>query len=61
MSKMEKHTAISAVDDLMNTYCKGCPVKKELRSEKGKLYAHKFCISECSIGLKIKEIGRLLS
>ncbi|WP_404403416.1 zinc-finger domain-containing protein [Jeotgalibacillus malaysiensis] len=61
MSKMEKQTAISAVDDLMSTYCKGCPIKKQLRAEKGKLHAHKFCISECSIGLKIKEIGRLLT
>ncbi|TFE03032.1 zinc-finger domain-containing protein [Jeotgalibacillus salarius] len=58
---MEKMTAISELDELMNTYCTECPVKKELRSEKGKLYAHKFCISECSIGLKLKEIGRRLS
>ncbi|AJD91247.1 hypothetical protein JMA_19300 [Jeotgalibacillus malaysiensis] len=61
MNKMEKHTAISAVDELMNTYCRDCPVKKQLRAEKGKLHAHKFCISDCSIGIKIKEIGRQLS
>ncbi|MFB1080876.1 zinc-finger domain-containing protein [Jeotgalibacillus sp. JSM ZJ347] len=58
---MEKQMAISAVDELMNTYCNACPIKKQLRSEKGKISAHKFCISECSVGLKIQAIGRLLS
>ncbi|KIL48876.1 hypothetical protein KP77_20870 [Jeotgalibacillus alimentarius] len=58
---MEKQVALSAVDELMNTYCKSCPVKKQLRAEKGKLYAHKFCITECSIGMKIKELGKQLS
>ncbi|MGG3449955.1 MULTISPECIES: zinc-finger domain-containing protein [Bacillaceae] len=49
------------VEDLLNTYCKDCLVKAALRKEKGKTAAHKFCITECSVGEKLKQYGMKLS
>ncbi len=49
------------VEELMNTYCKDCLVKAALRKEKGKIAAHKFCITECTVGEKLKQYGEKLS
>ncbi|TFE03260.1 zinc-finger domain-containing protein [Jeotgalibacillus sp. R-1-5s-1] len=58
---MEKQLIINEVDELLQTYCQDCPVKKQLRYERGKSKAHKFCISECSVGKRLQECGRQLS
>ncbi|WP_251517074.1 MULTISPECIES: zinc-finger domain-containing protein [Staphylococcus] len=52
--------AINAIDHLMNTYCNQCLLKNHLRKTEGKTHAHHFCISECSIGKQIKQLGNEL-
>ncbi|NCU17254.1 zinc-finger domain-containing protein [Pallidibacillus pasinlerensis] len=42
-------------------YCDGCFVARHFRKEKGKRYAHNFCINECTVGLEIQKIGQRLS
>ncbi|WP_213017713.1 zinc-finger domain-containing protein [Mammaliicoccus vitulinus] len=44
----------------METYCKGCLLKTHYRESKGKHQAHQYCISECSIGIRIKQLGNKL-
>nr|WP_097678023.1 zinc-finger domain-containing protein [Bacillus mediterraneensis] len=43
---------------LMGYYCTDCLLKKYHRKEKGKRFAHRFCISSCTVGEKIKECGK---
>jgi NAD kinase len=52
--------AIDAIDQLMNTYCKTCLLKRHIKNTKGKTQAHHFCINECSVGKQIKQIGNEL-
>ncbi|MGV3243940.1 zinc-finger domain-containing protein [Staphylococcus sp. 11261D007BR] len=55
-----KKEAIATIDQLMNQYCKQCLIKNHLRKTKSKTQAHHFCISECSIGKQIQQIGNEL-
>ncbi|MBR8645832.1 zinc-finger domain-containing protein [[Brevibacterium] frigoritolerans] len=36
-------------------------LRKHFRKEKGRTYAHQFCISECTVGEKLKQLGSELS
>ncbi|OXS80223.1 zinc-finger domain-containing protein [Domibacillus enclensis] len=58
---MNRTEVFLEVEELLNTYCKDCLVKSTLRKEKGKMAAHKFCITECTIGEKLKQYGDKLS
>ncbi|AVP37052.1 zinc-finger domain-containing protein [Staphylococcus felis] len=55
-----KRQAIQSIDKLMNQYCNQCLIKTHLRKEKSKTKAHHFCISECSIGKQIQQLGNEL-
>lgn len=48
------------IDRLLSVYCEECPIKYDLRSRQGKTAAHQFCISGCSVGKQLKEIGQKL-
>ena len=51
--------AIDKIDELMNTYCDKCLLKHI--SERPKVrHNTPFCISECSIGKQIKQLGNEL-
>ncbi|SCT05322.1 zinc-finger domain-containing protein [Staphylococcus caeli] len=52
--------AIATIDHLMNTYCNQCLLKQHIKKTEGKTQAHHFCISECSIGKEIKQLGNEL-
>lgn len=52
---------ISDVELLMKKYCEGCFLHRELKKENGRRFAHRFCITQCTIGEKFKEIGKKLS
>ncbi|TRZ39126.1 zinc-finger domain-containing protein [Niallia circulans] len=45
----------------MNDYCKGCFLYEHNKTDKGKRHAHRFCISECTVGLEIKKYGDMLA
>ncbi|MCM3588746.1 zinc-finger domain-containing protein [Mesobacillus maritimus] len=44
----------------MNTYCNECFLKKQLKKDYGKRYAHQFCINNCTVGEQIKVCGEKL-
>ncbi|WP_335869643.1 zinc-finger domain-containing protein [Bacillus sp. 2205SS5-2] len=58
---MKRKTAIIEADNLMDTYCEGCWLKREFRKEKGKTEAHRFCIGQCTIGAQLQELGKKIS
>ncbi|PLT28397.1 zinc-finger domain-containing protein [Peribacillus deserti] len=58
---MDRKQIFSEVDEILESYCAGCFLKSHHRKEKGKAFAHKFCISQCTVGEKLKEAGRKLS
>ena len=55
-----KKRAISQIDQLMNQYCEHCMIKTHIRKSQNKTQAHHFCISECSVGKQIQQLGNEL-
>lgn len=51
---------LEKINQLERRYCKDCLIKKIKRDEESRTQAHKFCITECSIGLKIRSHGNQL-
>lgn len=51
---------LAVVDHLLTAYCNGCFLKTHHRNENGKNFAHKFCITECTVGEEIKKYGKSL-
>ena len=58
---MERKKLIQEADELMKDYCKDCFLYNHNKLEYGKRKAHRFCISECTVGGKLKEYGERLS
>ena len=56
----EERMALLQIDELIETYCKECLLKTHLRETKGKTKAHQYCITKCSVGMKIKQLGNTL-
>jgi hypothetical protein len=58
---MNRKQLFSEVEELLANYCKGCFLHQHFKNEKGRRYAHRFCITKCTIGERIKQIGNKLS
>lgn len=56
-----KTIIISEIDEMIDTYCEGCFLKKQLVKEQGKTAAHKFCITGCTIGDQLRFLGNELN
>lgn len=54
---MDKLTVMQEIDDVLDTYCEGCFIKRQQSKEFGKTGAHQFCISICTIGDQLKFLG----
>jgi len=48
------------IDELHDMYCADCLVIKQLRKERGKPGAHRFCIEACTIGERLQFLGEEL-
>ncbi|HWL23996.1 MAG TPA: zinc-finger domain-containing protein [Ureibacillus sp.] len=57
---MNKNTVIKDIDEITDTYCNDCPIKRELRGSRGKSGAHRFCIEQCSVGAQLRFLGNEL-
>lgn len=55
-----KQETLYKINQLEEKYCHGCLLKKLNRDRGNQTSAHKFCISECSVGLKIRSHGNQL-
>ncbi|WP_033828666.1 zinc-finger domain-containing protein [Bacillus andreraoultii] len=60
-SEQDRIELYDEIDELLTTYCDGCFVFNHFKKEQGRRYAHRFCINQCTVGVKIKEIGKKLS
>ncbi|WP_318508633.1 zinc-finger domain-containing protein [Bacillus sp. T3] len=49
------------VEQLMKHYCNGCFLYQHIKNEQGRRAAHRFCITQCSVGEKLKSYGNKLS
>ncbi|MEH7113440.1 zinc-finger domain-containing protein [Neobacillus niacini] len=49
------------VESLLCQYCNGCFVHKQFKQEGGRRFAHRFCISQCTVGEKLQEYGKKLT
>lgn len=45
----------------MTQYCEGCFLYRFLKKSEGKRAAHRFCISQCTVGEKLQGYGKRLS
>lgn len=57
---MNRKEIFCRMGELMDTYCTDCFLYKYHRSEKGRNYAHRFCITQCTVGSQIKSYGKRL-
>lgn len=48
------------IDELIDTFCIDCLIKKELRQLRGKSGAHRFCIEQCTVGEQLQFLGNEL-
>lgn len=55
-----KQETLYKINQLEEKYCHGCLLKKINRDRGNRTSAHKFCISQCSVGLKIRSHGNQL-
>ncbi|QGQ46608.1 zinc-finger domain-containing protein [Metabacillus sediminilitoris] len=58
---MSKKQTFQEINEILDTFCVDCLLKKHFRQEHGKRYAHSFCINQCTVGQKIKEMGEKLT
>ncbi|MGG7618010.1 zinc-finger domain-containing protein [Bacillus coreaensis] len=58
---LSRQQILREVEELMGRYCKECFLHKHHKDEKGRRYAHRFCITSCTVGEKIKEVGKRLT
>ncbi|SFC46565.1 Protein of unknown function [Bacillus sp. OV322] len=57
---MDRKKVFDDVDEILVSYCKDCFVYKQFRKDKGRGYAHKFCISQCTVGEQLQKAGSRL-
>lgn len=57
---MERKDIYNEVEEILNQYCNGCFLYKQNRKDKGRSYAHKFCITSCTVGEQIRRCGEKL-
>lgn len=58
---MDKIIVMNEIDEILDIYCDGCFLKRQLSKEKGKTTAHKFCITNCSVGGQLKLLGEQMN
>ncbi|GIN60828.1 hypothetical protein J27TS8_08210 [Robertmurraya siralis] len=57
---MKRKDVLIEVEELLSSYCKDCFLHKYHKKEIGRTYAHRFCITQCTVGEKIKTVGKQL-
>jgi hypothetical protein len=61
LNDVGRREVIENVESLLDQYCMGCFLNKSFKQEGGKRFAHRFCITQCTVGEKLKEFGKKLS
>ncbi|MEH7305046.1 zinc-finger domain-containing protein [Neobacillus drentensis] len=61
MKDLNRRELLGHVESLMTQYCEGCFLHQHLKKEGGRRAAHRFCISQCTIGEQLQKYGEKLS
>lgn len=61
MGYLKRKVLFDDIEQLMHEFCHECFLYKHHREENGRCYAHRFCITKCTVGEKIKMIGSKLT
>ncbi|MEH7335907.1 zinc-finger domain-containing protein [Neobacillus drentensis] len=61
MKDQARKELLSQVENMINHYCAGCFLHQYLKKEGGRRAAHRFCISQCTVGEKLQEYGKKLT
>jgi len=54
----DRKELLGYLDQLLDTYCDGCFLFQHIKKEKGRNYAHSFCIKQCTVGQQLQKIGK---
>jgi hypothetical protein len=57
---MDRKKIYAEVEEILN-FCEDCFLQKHFRKEKGRTFAHQFCLSQCTVGEKLKQLGKELT
>ncbi|USK58562.1 zinc-finger domain-containing protein [Peribacillus asahii] len=57
---MNRKKIYEEVEEMLS-FCEGCFVQKHFRKENGRTFAHQFCLSQCTVGEKLKKLGQELT
>ncbi|MCM3766634.1 zinc-finger domain-containing protein [Neobacillus niacini] len=57
---MARKELFTQVERLMNQYCEGCFLHRQIKKDQGRRTAHRFCITQCTIGEEIQHYGKKL-
>ncbi|WP_342432048.1 zinc-finger domain-containing protein [Neobacillus sp. FSL H8-0543] len=60
MKNFNRKELFTNVETLMSQYCNGCLLHQHFKEEGGRRFAHRFCISQCTVGEKLQEYGKKL-
>ncbi|MDQ1145334.1 hypothetical protein QE429_002161 [Bacillus sp. SORGH_AS 510] len=60
MEQVCRRELLSHMENLMIHYCEGCFLHQHIKKENGRRAAHRFCISQCTVGEKLQEYGKKL-
>jgi len=61
VKEINRRELLSHVESLMAQYCEGCFLHQHMKKEGGRRAAHRFCISQCTVGEQLQEFGKKLS
>lgn len=61
MKNSNRKELLNHVESLMDEYCNGCLLHRHFKQEGGRRLAHRFCITQCTVGEKLKEYGKKLT
>ncbi|MDR6122656.1 hypothetical protein QFZ87_002253 [Bacillus sp. SLBN-46] len=51
---------LNHLENVMVHYCDGCFLHQHVKKEGGRRAAHRFCITQCTVGEKLQEYGKKL-
>ncbi|OLS37747.1 zinc-finger domain-containing protein [Bacillus sp. MRMR6] len=60
MKDSNRKELFNHVGALLAQYCDGCLLHKHFKQEGGRRSAHRFCISQCTVGERLKKYGKKL-
>jgi hypothetical protein len=56
---MKRKKIYAEVEEILS-FCEDCFLQKHFRKEKGRTFAHQFCLSQCTVGEKLRQLGNEL-